>query len=395
MRAWLVLFVSGCAFSPDLSKGAFRCGEGGACPPGLSCAADGLCHAPGGDASAANLDASDGCDALCVGHCGMVADRCHGGFVDCHGCPTGQSCGTGNVCGTGPCTKSGCSPSSCDKISDGCGGIVDCGDHCVAPDSCGGGIAPNVCGCTPDTTAACMGSCGMVTTNCKTVVSCCHDLTDCKPVSCRPCTVANQCGDACVPADGGPCTDGSGRAGSCKGGQCVCTPSCGGKQCGADGCGGMCGSCPAGTSCDGSGQCVCTPSCGGRQCGGDGCGGSCGSCGDGTSCNGSGQCVCTPKCGGKQCGPDGCGGFCGSCDSGFNCSGSGQCVCTPNCNGKQCGDDGCGGSCGSCATGCTANGCCPHPAIPPYCYCGTVPDGCGGMMSCDHCVHACCSNTCC
>jgi secreted trypsin-like serine protease len=35
-----------------------------------------------------------------------------------------------------------------------------------------------------------------------------------------------------------------------------CTPSCSGKQCGADGCGGTCGSCASSSTCNTSGQCV-------------------------------------------------------------------------------------------------------------------------------------------
>jgi hypothetical protein len=38
----------------------------------------------------------------------------------------------------------------------------------------------------------------------------------------------------------------------------TCTPSCSGKQCGDDGCGGSCGSCASGSSCS-AGQCVSTP----------------------------------------------------------------------------------------------------------------------------------------
>jgi mannan endo-1,4-beta-mannosidase len=70
-----------------------------------------------------------------------------------------------------------------------------------------------------------------------------------------------------------------------------CTPLCGDKVCGSDGCGGVCGVCASGT-CDASGRCSasCTPSCAGKACGNDGCGGSCGGCASGT-CNASGQCV--------------------------------------------------------------------------------------------------------
>ena len=50
--------------------------------------------------------------------------------------------------------------------------------------------------------------------------------------------------------------------------QCVCTPQCSGKQCGSNGCGGSCGTCPTGQICSSNGQCVsnnitCTDSDGG------------------------------------------------------------------------------------------------------------------------------------
>lgn len=77
---------------------------------------------------------------------------------------------------------------------------------------------------------------------------------------------------------------------------------------------------------------LCAPSCAGKQCGPNGCGGSCGSCATppNTTCNASGQCVCSPSCGGKSCGPDGCGGVCGSCGSGSYCA-SGNCATCPTC----------------------------------------------------------------
>ncbi|MGM0575348.1 MAG: hypothetical protein ACQEXJ_06430, partial [Myxococcota bacterium] len=75
----------------------------------------------------------------------------------------------------------------------------------------------------------------------------------------------------------------SGGVTSCEGGEVVdsCTPGqpdCSGKVCGPDGCGGSCGTCSSGLTCDETGQCVCVPDCSGKQCGGDGCGGSCGTC---------------------------------------------------------------------------------------------------------------------
>ncbi|GMV40580.1 MAG: hypothetical protein AMXMBFR64_22960 [Myxococcales bacterium] len=141
-----------------------------------------------------------------------------------------------------------------------------------------------------------------------------------------------------------------------------CTPVCAGKQCGSDGCGGVCGTCGAGQDCvSGTCQGGCAPSCAGKVCGPDGCGGSCGDCAPGQTCN-LGACAggCVPDCAGKVCGPDGCGATCGTCAAGQACSG-GQCsgTCAPDCAGKTCGADGCGGSCGLCGAGqeCIGGGC--------------------------------------
>lgn len=107
---------------------------------------------------------------------------------------------------------------------------------------------------------------------------------------------------------------------------------------------------------------ACTPSCTGRVCGSDGCGGTCGpGCGATQNCTAAGQCeaACTPNCTGKQCGPDGCGGTCGNgCAGTLTCNtNTGQCSanCTPSCTGRTCGDDGCGGAC---APGCGAGTTC-------------------------------------
>ena len=137
-----------------------------------------------------------------------------------------------------------------------------------------------------------------------------------------------------------------------------CVPACTDKQCGPDGCGGSCGTCPPYDSCSAAGLCFCNPDCNGLQCGPDGCGGSCGTCPTGNTCDpNTGQCTtCQPSCQNKQCGPDGCGSSCGTCWPGHICD-QGQCTCLPNCQNKQCGPDGCGGSCGTCPAGfsCDAN----------------------------------------
>ncbi|MEC9071429.1 MAG: hypothetical protein VX938_03580, partial [Myxococcota bacterium] len=113
----------------------------------------------------------------------------------------------------------------------------------------------------------------------------------------------------------------------------------------------------------------CDPSCDGRVCGDDGCGGSCGDCGSGEKCE-DGQCIipagCTePQCDGKQCGDDGCGNICGECPSVAPHCDNNICTstCVPVCDGKDCGDDGCGGVCGTCEgdTSCWATQRCFEP----------------------------------
>ena len=63
----------------------------------------------------------------------------------------------------------------------------------------------------------------------------------------------------------------------------TCQPDCGGKMCGDDGCGGICGLCEGAQEICDQGQCVCQPACDGKECGEDGCGGECGGC-EGGSC---------------------------------------------------------------------------------------------------------------
>ena len=103
------------------------------------------------------------------------------------------------------------------------------------------------------------------------------------------CSDGNVCtDDACNPAAGCqfaandlPCPDGQ-----CSMGLCLsdCEPQCSGKQCGWDGCDGICGVCQGPQDlCIGS-SCVCQPDCDGKVCGSDGCDGSCGSCSDGIAC---------------------------------------------------------------------------------------------------------------
>jgi len=110
----------------------------------------------------------------------------------------------------------------------------------------------------------------------------------------------------------GKCNPPCGLGELCIGGDCICTPKCLGKECGDDGCGGLCGICPMGSECLISGTCSCVPNCEAKVCGDDGCGSSCGYCLLPDVCL-DGGCVCIPDCTGKTCGDDGCGGSCGPC----------------------------------------------------------------------------------
>jgi len=327
------------------------------------------------------------CVPACVGKsCGP--DGCGG---ECGTCPASHYCAVQGVCVCLPqCAEKDCGP-------DGCGG--SCGT-CQAGFQCDQGkckqgpCVPNCTGkqCGDD---GCGGSCG----SCDDGLFCTADkcsqgkcTTDLQPFYCNIGSLCvpdgavnplNSC-EECIAltatvawtyvGDGGVC--GVGKV--CFQGKCCNhAANCTTKECGSDGCGGVCGSCPKDWSCQ-DGLCKqgpCVPACAGKSCGPDGCGGECGTCPANHYCAVQGVCVCLPQCAGKECGPDACGGSCGTCQAGFQCD-QGKCKqgpCVPNCTGKQCGDDGCGGSCGSCDDGlsCTADSCslgkCLNAIDPFYC----------------------------
>jgi len=137
----------------------------------------------------------------------------------------------------------------------------------------------------------------------------------------------------------------------------------------------------------------CTPSCTGKMCGPDGCGGTCGpGCGANQTCTANGQCQdngCTPSCNGKTCGDDGCGGSCGTCSGGATCNngtctgGGGTCA-HPICSTGDVLD----GSCDACAASiCAVDSYCCDTAWDSICV-GEVSSvchqTCGGGGSCTH-----------
>ena len=85
-------------------------------------------------------------------NCGPAGDGC-GGPLTCGTCPGKQTCGGGGVygqCGypdAGTCTPKTCAELGfgCGDNGDGCGNVIHCGS-CKAPQICGGGGKPSVCG---------------------------------------------------------------------------------------------------------------------------------------------------------------------------------------------------------------------------------------------------------
>lgn len=122
----------------------------------------------------------------------------------------------------------------------------------------------------------------------------------CESSKCNPCLPGEQCnmGDAgpqCACKSQLYCGAGTEKQCCPEGAVCFqggcCLPDCDGRECGSDGCGGMCGECPQGKTCNAqTGKCLlCT--CNGRECGDDGCGNSCGECPQHYSCDQNGHCL--------------------------------------------------------------------------------------------------------
>ncbi len=195
-----------------------------------------------------------GCNKV-AGVCGASKPMCSGAVCGDDGC--GGSCGTCSEpshpgCSNGKCVAQctpNCSGKSCGN--DGCGGT--CG-------TCKVGAACSSGSCVAPAGKTCVSHCGY-----QTVGGCWCDAG------------CVQRGDCCIDVD-----------------HCFCTPSCEGKICGDNGCGGSCGQCKDANQpyCD-AGKCsaTCKPSCANKQCGDDGCGGTCGTCSDGASCSSEHQCV--------------------------------------------------------------------------------------------------------
>ncbi len=326
----------GCGGYNDCScSGGDACVDGQCVPPNCTattCQAEGATCGLIADGCGGTLDCGQCpvCDPIpeaeaCGGQCGFVSDGC-GGVYECPDCSGGLTCVAGQ-CMAGSCDPLTACPANydCGEVSDGCNGTIACGT-CQAPEACGGGGMPNVCGvpeCHPLTCEDVGASCGLIGNGCGGTVDCGQCPAG---QACGVGGVANQCA-GCQPRT---CQDA-------------------GAECGAigDGCGGIleCGTCTGGLVCGAQSPNQCGPgeSCDpqscqdlGAECGlvGDGCGGQldCGVCPVGQLCGivSHFQCDYPPECtpttcedAGAECGAigDGCGGQvdCGVCPQGLIC----------------------------------------------------------------------------
>jgi hypothetical protein len=285
------------------------CGDGEEC-------ADGICIPVVTGCNPACQEGYQCVDDTCVPVAGPCDPACPEGTV----CDSGTCvpvsddcvppCGSGDVCIDGECVPDSCVPACGDKMcgDDGCGGSCgECGSgmkcqgfqcvpegDCPCPDvQCGFDGCGGTCGgCTQ---SVCMDGGCMTAVDCPTAVACAmtcvanmYDETsgmDCIFNLCSPEGVFDggstylqlvMCvSDACKSWPDDPSCYEWAPVEMCpseyeacySGGSC--TPYCGEKECGDDGCGGACGqlggNCPAGMACDAYG--VCQPE-GGDECNG-------------------------------------------------------------------------------------------------------------------------------
>ena len=340
MRLWLLgglaLGLATACF-PDADELEYACATDDDCGEGWSCQKSGPSATSGecveGEAQAYSCDSGEPfCDPPANTLCCAASEICKSGRCCTEdtdvGCYNGEHIYHYDSCGNRGDIKQECT-TGCDLEATTC---RDCVPNCTGKE------------CGAD---GCGGICGV-----------CGENGSCEPVEFKCYCTYNKCNAAPVDPEIEPAPEGEVAKVCClKDEEChelfgdCCMRSCVGKQCGDDGCGGSCDTCPEGKMCSDEFKCVCDPQCGDKVCGPDACGGECGTCDPGSECDDDGQCVCVPQCEGKACGPDGCGGECGACEQGTECDAEGQCQCAPQCEGKVCGPDGCGGECGACEGG--------------------------------------------
>jgi hypothetical protein len=325
----------GCQFVPRLGV----CDDGDECTDDDTCL-DGLCT--GAATTVCAPDANPCTEAICDAEYGCIQVPATGACDDANQCTLDDYCSNGFCKGGAAkkCPEDGnpCTDEACDKGM-GCiqvSNTVPCddGDACTTGDTCGTGS------CKPGTSVTCQSDGNDCT------LEACEALTGCASTKLSGTKCGTQANEYCVA------------------GVCQCVPSCAGKACGDDGCGGTCGTCINDDSCSKvaceAGQCQYTI--------------------NPYYCMINGFCVGS----GLEDPADSC-RVCSPLDSQTDwtfednllaCGFEKHCwegtCCSPgaNCTGKQCGSDNCGGSCGTCLDAqhlCLEDASCGHPyAAIPY-----------------------------
>jgi formylglycine-generating enzyme required for sulfatase activity len=296
---------------------------------------------------------SDGCGQTC-GVCPNLQDICSAGHCTCLPACSGKECGTdgcGGSCGVCQGNQVNCINGAC-KCQPKCSG-KQCGD-----DGCGG-----VCGVCPLSLPTC--------TNGQCVCN-----ADCQDKECGPDGCGGMCGACLVDeyCEAGTCVIECGNGLCSLDETCVTCPSDCGECCGQGGCQVAYGETPCTCAVDCGGPCA------GKMCGDDGCGGSCGKCDTGESCQ-AGQCLVV--CGDGQCGAGedycNCAADCGAESCAGCCSGV---QCKPGTSNAECGQN--GDACTVCADGKTCQSkVCQYQCGDGSCApsggetCATCPGDCG------------------
>ncbi|MSQ83847.1 MAG: hypothetical protein EXR77_13340 [Myxococcales bacterium] len=270
--------------------------------------ADGAADDDADDASAVDGDATDETDSV------FLPDELS--KLDVTGPECGNSvCETGEDLGSCPADcqpKPMCGDAACNGTENPVTCPVDCKAMCGdtfcsqgetaatcpldCPVKCGDAlcsVGENALFCPQD----CPSKCGDdVCTESETVATCAQDCpVKCGDGVCSAPETNASCPADCKPVCGnGKCETGETTADCSKDCPPACVKQCSGKTCGADGCGGSCGTCASGSTCDLAGVCKLNTKCGDGFCDPPETNASCP-----TDCKASGH-PCNAACGGKS-----------------------------------------------------------------------------------------------
>jgi hypothetical protein len=239
--------VLGCVHNPNDAP----CDDGNFCTQEDFCAAASCKAGDAIDCADDNICTDDTCDPAvgCVHSLNQAP--CSDGDL----CTVNDLCQLGACVGGGelPCTDNDpCTEDSCvsgigcvfNVLPDCCpDGLTSCGDDCVDldSDSANCGECGKICEPVLNGDVNCIEkSCAIV--DCTDGFGNCDGLYEggCEANLLNDPANCNKCGIACDLDAGESCIDG----------ECLCIPLCDGKECGDDGCNGICGTCGEGENCE-------------------------------------------------------------------------------------------------------------------------------------------------